>query len=268
MPAVDEVDQERWAIAHANIVGALEVFGTTAVQGEADHSDGVLTFASSRSFPGPFQIGALRDDASIPAERVIERALEFFGARSLAFCVWTAPGEDDLIAAANGAGFGHAGDAPVMVTTRPCAVPDAASGIELRRLGDDDHELSMAFASVADAAFAEYGQPEGTISDQLTPAFFAHPDVRATVALVGSEVVAGAMSVAAAGSVSVHFVATAAGHRREGLGALVTAVVTNEAFERGSPQVSLQASEMGHSVYADLGYAEIGRASFWFGAPT
>ncbi len=271
-------DTTAWALAHANIVGALEIFGCTALDGEADHSDGVLTFASSRTFPGPFQIGALRDDVHVPADRVIERAVEFFGARSLAFCVWTAPtGDDDLIAAVQAAGFGRAGDAPVMVTTQRCVVPEIVDGIELRRLTDADQELARAFADVADVAFAEGGQPAGTISDQLTPAFFSHPDVHAVVAIERSgstgstetagiaEVVAGAMSVGAAGSVSVHFVATAAEHRRRGLGALVTAVVTNDALDRGAPQVSLQASDLGRSVYAELGFADIGRATFWFG---
>lgn len=264
VPTVDRYD-DSWDIAHANIVGAFEVFGSTAVDGEVEHVDGVLTFASSRTFPGPFQIGALRDDASVDAVRVVERSRTFFGARSLAFCLWTAPADVDLIAAAEADGFLKVGDVPVMVAARPVIVPDTLTDLELRLLGNDDTELAAALAIMADAAYAGVDQPEGTIAGQLTPAFFAHEAVHTTVALIGSEVAAAAMTVTANGSASVHFVATAIAQQRRGLAELVTATVTNHAFDDGAPQVSLQASDQGYRIYERLGFEDVGSYSFWLG---
>jgi predicted GNAT family acetyltransferase len=57
----------------------------------------------------------------------------------------------------------------------------------------------------------------------------------------------------------VGWVATAESARRSGLAARITAEVTNLGLERGARLVSLQASPMGESVYAALGYRELFR---------
>ena len=196
---------------------------------------------------------------------MLERARGFFGPRSLAFCLWTAPDDEDLIAAAEADGFGRVGDVPVMVASQRVVLPDTPNDVELRRIGNDDGTLTAELAAMADVTYAATGTPAGTIAAQLTPAFFAHPAVHTVVALIGGEVAAAAMTVTANGSASVHFVATAAAHQRRGLAALVTAAVTDDAFDAGAAQVSLQASDEGYRVYERLGFEDLGRYSFWLG---
>jgi len=47
--------------------------------------------------------------------------------------------------------------------------------------------------------------------------------------------------------------------RGRGLGDVVTRAVTNEAFARGAPLVTLEASEFGEHTYARMGYREVYR---------
>ena len=56
------------------------------------------------------------------------------------------------------------------------------------------------------------------------------------------------------GVASVQWVGTIPTARGNGLGALVTTVVTNLAFDRGATSCTLQASPMGAPVYRRLGY--------------
>jgi ribosomal protein S18 acetylase RimI-like enzyme len=47
--------------------------------------------------------------------------------------------------------------------------------------------------------------------------------------------------------------------RGNGLGDVVTRRVTNEAFDRGAPIVTLEASHFGEHTYARMGYRELYR---------
>ena len=59
------------------------------------------------------------------------------------------------------------------------------------------------------------------------------------------------------GIAGLYWVATVEAVRKRGLGAAVTALITNEAFERGARVVTLQASVMGRPIYERLGYKTI-----------
>ena len=77
------------------------------------------------------------------------------------------------------------------------------------------------------------------------------------VARRGEEPVAAAMVYESDGVASVQWVGTVPRPRGAGLGAFVTTLVTNLAFERGASSCSLQASADGGADLPRLGYETI-----------
>ena len=61
------------------------------------------------------------------------------------------------------------------------------------------------------------------------------------------------------GVASLQWVGTVPAARSGGLGALVTVMATNLAFEHGASSCTLQASPMGEPIYLRLGYETIYR---------
>ena len=68
--------------------------------GAALEEGGVLCYASSTRFPAMMN-GVIRTDARTSAAEVIQRARDFFSARSRGFTIWARTDFDDDIAAAN-----------------------------------------------------------------------------------------------------------------------------------------------------------------------
>ena len=61
----------------------------------------------------------------------------------------------------------------------------------------------------------------------------------------------------------VGWVGTTEAARGRGAGAAITVAATNAAFDRGARLASLQASPMGESIYARLGYRELFNYRLW-----
>ncbi len=65
--------------------------------GEVAEEDGLLLFAGAHRQPNPYRNGALRLDASLPADEVLARAAAFFGPRKSSYALWArAHGDADL----------------------------------------------------------------------------------------------------------------------------------------------------------------------------
>jgi GNAT superfamily N-acetyltransferase len=103
---------------------------------------------------------------------------------------------------------------------------------------------------------AAYGMPPGTIGDAL--AGVPSSEVHA----YGIRELREAVSVAIVQDVGedafVTFVATLPAYRGERLASCVLAHALHEAEERGQRTTSLQASKLGQSIYARLGYKALG----------
>jgi ribosomal protein S18 acetylase RimI-like enzyme len=85
------------------------------------------------------------------------------------------------------------------------------------------------------------------------------PQNEVVLALLDGQPAAGAHLLCSHGMAGVYYVGTLEAARGRGLGELVTATVTNRAFERGAPFVGLQASPMGEPIYRRMGYRDLYR---------
>jgi len=100
---------------------------------------------------------------------------------------------------------------------------------------------------------AAYGVPSGTIGSAL--AGIRPSEVRPYGIRDGDEPVSVAVVQDVEGDVFVTFVATLPSHRGQGL---ASAVLSAALHERDASTTSLQASKLGQSIYARLGYRPLG----------
>jgi len=103
---------------------------------------------------------------------------------------------------------------------------------------------------------AAYGIPPGTLATAL--AGFPPAEVRAYGIRDGSDVVSGAVLYDVDDDAFVTFVATLPDHRGTQLASTTLSHALHEAEERGQRTTSLQASKLGQSIYARLGYHRLG----------
>jgi GNAT superfamily N-acetyltransferase len=128
-------------------------------------------------------------------------------------------------------------------------VPAAAS---VRRV-DDEEGLRLTL----DVAAAGFGSPIEVIDVLYTPRIMAAPGVAFYLAEVDGEPVATGVGCIVEGLAGVYSVATPPEHRRRGYGSAVVAQIVADGFAAGAQLAYLQASAMGTSVYAKLGFRRV-----------
>ena len=114
----------------------------------------------------------------------------------------------------------------------------------------------------ARVAYPAIGFPEDAF-DRFPPATLLHPASAAFLGEIDGEPVATAMTTVLDGVGFVGWVGTTEAARGRGAGAAITVAATNAAFDRGAWLASLQASPMGESIYARLGYRELFNYRLW-----
>jgi hypothetical protein len=244
-------------LAHQNLYGVSRRMVDDQPGGEADDDGQELLYRSAH--PLPFLNGVMRLHSRPDAAGLIARAREWFSGRQRpSFVVFARPGDEDadLRRAARAAGMAPVMSYPEMVCEHPVALPALAPGTEIRAV--EDLEGARAYWRLCGAAYPSLGFPPD-VFDTFTPESLLQTDVAARVCYRDSRPVACAMVTMADEVAMVGWVATAESARRSGLAARITAEVTNLGLERGARLVSLQASPMGESVYAALGYRELFR---------
>lgn len=105
--------------------------------GEVREEDGLLLFAGAHRQPNPYRNGALRLDASLPAEEAFGRAAAFFGPRRSSYALWAREhGDSDLERTATARGLRELERLPeMMMFDLPEYLPPP-DGVELRRATD------------------------------------------------------------------------------------------------------------------------------------
>jgi hypothetical protein len=207
---------------------------------------------------------AFRTGPAVDGSELIKHAESFFGgfARGFAVKVRDTGDDDDLRDACVAAGLEPFGSpVPQMIVVAPLPDRQGVDGVVIERV-DDEAGVADVVAVNAEA-YATYGMPA-----EVLPELFDRgseladdPAAHLVVARRDGAPVATAMTFESDGVASVQWVGTVPSARGSGLGALVTTVVTNSAFERGASSVTLQASPMGEPVYRALGYETIYRYS-------
>jgi hypothetical protein len=201
--------------------------------------------------------GAFRSDDGLKGVALVAAADAFFSSLERGFTVKVRDSgeDDDLRVACTESGLELFGDpVPEMVCRTPLAEAQPLEGVAVR-LVDDEGGLRD-FVSVNAEAYATYGMPPEVLLDVFDELGAVLEDAAASIIVArrGDQPVATAMVYESDGVASVQWVGTIPSARGAGLGALVTVIGTNLAFENGAASCSLQASPMGASVYHRLGY--------------
>jgi GNAT superfamily N-acetyltransferase len=251
------VDRSRSALA--------EVLKETALRcgGQVCEEDGLLLVAANHPCP-VLMNSALRMGAMEPDE-VLRRAQAFFGGLGHGWETWVREGVDaDLEMATRGQGMTVAPDLVGMITESAPDLPEPRPGVELRRVTDLQglQEFSMVAADglreeapgFSDLIHAVFSEPRVLLA----------PDTAAFVVRYWGQPASTAMMMLKEDVAWIGWVATRPCSRRLGLGLLATAAATRAGFELGAKFASLEATEMGITVYLRLGYREIVRyRNYW-----
>lgn len=258
MPDPHRADAEA-RLGHRNLIDFNRALTRWASRGALEETDGIVLCAGGSWIPVVAN-GAFRADEAVDGTELVARADAFFGGLGRGFSVKVRDDgkDDDLRRACEDAGLEAFGE-PVPQMIRYDPLPDAppVEGVAVRVV-DDEAGLG-AFIAVNAEAYGTYGMPAEVLSDVFdeTALILDDPSAHMVVARRGSDALATAMIFECDGVASLQWVGTVPAARGTGLGALVTTVVTNLAFGRGSSSCTLQASPMGAPVYRRLGFDTI-----------
>ena len=246
-------------LGHRNLIEFHRALTRWGSRGALEEGDGAVLCAGGSWIPVVAN-DAFRSEGSVGGGELIVRAEKFFAQLARGFSVKVRDNgeDDDLRRACMDAGLEGFGEpVPQMICFQPLPVPTPIDGVTVRSV---ENEAGLrAFVSVNAAAYATYGMPPEVLGDLFdeTAIVLGDPSAHMVVAQRATQPVATAMIFESDGVASVQWVGTIPAARGTGLGALVTTVVTNLAFDRGASSCTLQASPMGVPVYERLGYENL-----------
>jgi hypothetical protein len=243
--------------AHLNLVASWRHLFGLDPGAAVEARDGLLFGAARPSHP-VISNAVFRTDDGVDAGELISRARGFFGERGRGFTIWTrhgVPEDEDLVAAAEEAGFQCVHEMPaMMLEARPSETP-LAEGVELLRLSTA--EQAEDYWRIAAAAYSSLGYPSEVFdfyenSDGLTA-----DNVAAFLGNLDGEPVSIAMTIVSHGVAGIYWVGSLEAARGRGIGGAVTSAATNAGFDLGADVASLQASRMGRPIYEAMGYESV-----------
>ena len=250
--------------AHLNLLAFLRLSAELTPGARID-DDGqaLLCFANN---PTPFfNVVATRDGVANP-QALLDRAEAFF-ADAGSFVVHTREGhagEEPLQAAAEARGYMLYPHYPNMIVPGALAEPQVPPGCELTRV--EDPAEARVYWNLCNEAYPSIGFPPGSF-DAVPDALAYDKRVHAFIARVEGEPAACALGFVAEGCTFIGWVAALEKARRRGLGAACTVRAVNAGVANGAQFASLQASEMGESVYKRLGFEQIYNYRLWIKLP-
>jgi hypothetical protein len=240
--------------AHLNLVDSSRQFFELDPDAAIEAESGWLFGAGSPTHP-VISNAAFRRDDDVAAEDFVARAKEFFAALNRGFSIWTRAGQaadDDLVAAAEAAGFQDVYAMPEMLLGAELAVERLPAGAELRRLSTEDE--APGFWKVAKEAYASNGFPPEVFAGYTDHSGLLADNVVAFIAYLDDEPASIAMTIVSHGVAGIYWVGSRERARGLGLGRVVTVAATNAGLALGAEVAALQASPMGRPIYAKLGY--------------
>ncbi|TAL05856.1 MAG: GNAT family N-acetyltransferase [Chloroflexota bacterium] len=211
--------------------------------------------------------GAFRTDPAVAAGEAIERTVASFRDRGRRPALMTLERHDaDLDRALASAGWTLAIALPVMVCGGRLAELQPGPGVVADWLDQANAAHLERLRDVLRRGFAEDGE-EREVVDSIfaTGGPITGPDAAAALVRVDGRPAATAIVYQLDGVAVVAWVATVPEARRQGLGRLVTTLVTNRGFDMGADTASLQASPMGAPLYRTMGYETVTNSRIWIG---
>ncbi|HUC07859.1 MAG TPA: GNAT family N-acetyltransferase [Solirubrobacterales bacterium] len=240
--------------AHLNLVDSSRQFFELDPNAAIEAEDGWLFGAGSATHP-VISNAAFRRDGSVNAEDFIARAKEFFAARDRRFSIWIRAGQaadDDLVVAAEAAGFQAVFEMPEMLLGNELATEPLPPGAELRQLSAEGD--APGFWQVAKEAYASNGFPPEVFAGYTDHSGLLAENVVAFIVYLDGEPASIAMTIVSHGVAGIYWVGSTEWARGQGLGRAVTVAATNAGLALGAEIASLQASPMGRPIYTKLGY--------------
>ena len=246
-------------LAQRNLIAFNRALTRWGSRGSLEEGGGAVLCAGGSWIPVVAN-GAYRSDDGLEPALLLARADAFFGSLARGFSVKVRSGgeDEDLRAACIEAGLDPFGEGtPEMICRAPLPAVPTPEGLSVRWV-DDEADVAD-FVAVNAQAYGTYGMPPEVLGDLFddTAQLLSDDDAHIVVARRDGEPIATAMTFETLGTASLQWVGTVPTARTGGLGALVTTLTTNLAFERGATSCTLQASPMGAPLYRDLGYETI-----------
>jgi ribosomal protein S18 acetylase RimI-like enzyme len=251
--------QARLDSALAEVVALLATRGG----GDAHREDGLLLVAARH--PCPLIVNSAMRTGPVAAERVLDRAEEFFAARQRHYELWTRAGDDeDLQRCAESRGMTVSADLVGMIADSAPPVTRPPSGVLLGEVGDR-HAVTGFVTAVGEGFRDEAPGAEGLVRAVFEDVrSLVAPDTRAFVATADGEPAAAALTIVRQGVAWIGWVATRPRFRGRGLATLVTGAATRAGFALGAGIASLEATTMGAPVYRRLGFHAVSRfRTYW-----
>ena len=244
----------RRAAADANEVEAYDLIRRHAPGGVGRRREFGRAVALASGHPVGYFNPVFVLDAATATDDVLA-AVECMESRGLPFTVRLHDGADPGVAERlEGRGLRPGPEPETVMVLEP--IPEAPSAPDHARVRTGGLELIDDWH----AAF-EAGERLRAI---LNPDLVADLDVRIAVLDVAGDPVAGSLAFRLDDSVGVYTVATLERARRRGFGRAVTwAAIDAGRAAWGSRTAVLQSSAMGRSVYASMGFEEIGSIELW-----
>jgi len=231
---------------HRNLMAVTSWMGADGLE----FRDGELFAAYASELP--FLNIAMREPGGRPAEEFLADAREFFFSRGRGFVVYAHPGDPELEGAATAAGLYE-------VLHR---YPEMVCRERLAELPGDVRPVATpedgaAYWAICDDAYPSIGMPPGLFTQVFPPDALLRDEIQACLGYADGRPVACAHVSVTDGVGMVGWVGALPEARGRGLAAACTVWATNRAFDMGADVASLQASEMGESIYERLGYEHL-----------
>jgi hypothetical protein len=251
MPVQDDA-----RLGHQNLMAYNRAMTQWCSRGALHEEDGALLVAGGSWMP-LIGNGVFRTDESLAPGALLALADNFFARRKRGYTVKVrGNGEDaDLAETCEAHGLVAFGDPiPQMICRQRLERTTLPADVYLREVHDEEGVAD--FAAINTDAYATYGMPAEVLVDMFDRPgrILASTQTSIVVGYRGTRPVATALSFVSDGVGCLQWVGTVPDARHLSLGRLVTEWATNNAFDRGATSVTLQASAMGESLYARLGY--------------
>lgn len=192
----------------------------------------------------------------MPAADTVEAADAFFSDRARGYSIVARRGvDDDLVQHALDVGATFMDRRlPQMGRSTPLPTPTPPDAFDIRPLPTgSEHQFVELVCTIFDPTEEEREADRIVLND---PWIFSLPHISVLVAYENGEPVGTGMGRLSHGVGYLSWIGTLPAVRRKGLGATLTAKLTNDLFASGATEVLLDASTAGEPLYNSMGFVE------------
>jgi hypothetical protein len=241
-------------LSNGNYLESIRAHAVFQVPCDCREQDGVLLVAGASDFPGGYWNAAARTRLDIAPGVLFDAAREFFRSKKRGYSISVIEKQDaDLEKLLREKKFESRFEIPCMSVTTPLPMPKFADGIRVETFSTQKHIDD--FIEVSVLSYALLGLPEVHTRAMFTsPQALLGRNILGVIAYRGEEPLATGFALMSEGCGGLYWIGTRPNGQRMGLGALMTVLTTNMAFEAGAKVVTLQASKFGEPVYQRLGF--------------